>query len=76
MPRYFFHYRDGVERIDREGIELAGVTEARTMAAQSAGEAMIDLGAKFWDHPVWNAWVTDENGNTVCSLRLSPNATG
>ena len=71
MPRYFFHYRDGIEHLDHEGVELAGIPEARDMALSSTAEAIRDLGAQFWEDPAWIAWVTDENGATVCSLRVS-----
>ena len=76
MARYYFHYRDGVERMDHEGVDLAGITEARALAVSSSGEAIRDLGGKFWDHPEWLAWVTDESGATVCSLRFSLNPDG
>lgn len=68
MPRYFFHYRDGTEHIDRVGTELAGIEEARDMALRSSGEAIQELGTRFWKHPEWQTWVTDENGATVCAF--------
>jgi hypothetical protein len=70
MPRYFFHYRDGVERLDEIGTELAGIAEARALAVHSSGEFIRDLGMEFWDDPEWRAWVTDESGTTVCALRF------
>ena len=76
MPRYFFHYRDGVELIDHKGVELAGITEARGLAVSSSGEAIRDLGDKFWDHPEWEAWVTDESGAKLCSVRFSVDPNG
>jgi hypothetical protein len=71
MPRYYFHYRDGVETLDHEGVELAGITQARAMAVASSGEMIRDLGERFWRHPEWEAWVTDEKGEPVCSLRFA-----
>ncbi|WP_375458303.1 DUF6894 family protein [uncultured Enterovirga sp.] len=71
MPRYFFHYRDGVEYLDHEGTLLAGPKAARAAAVRSSGEAIRDLGEAFWDHPEWTTWVTDESGANVCSFRFA-----
>ena len=70
MPRFFFNYRDGIECLDEEGVELAGIVEARALALQSSGEAIQELGSEFWQSPEWHTWVTDESGATVCSLRF------
>lgn len=71
MQRYFFHYRDDDEVIDHVGVELPGITEARTMAVISAAEAIGDLGERFWREAEWSTWVTDESGATVCTLKFS-----
>ena len=71
MPRYFFNYRDGVECLDHEGVELSGTEAARSMALHSSGEAIRELGHEFWKSPEWMTWVTDESGATVCSFRFS-----
>jgi hypothetical protein len=68
MMRYFFHVRDSAEIIDHDGVDCAGIEEARTMAVKAAAEALKDLGGKFWKAPEWQLWVTDESGATVCSL--------
>lgn len=70
LPRYFFHLRDGAEHIDRDGVELAE-ERVRGAAVTAAGEALRDLGEEFFDHPGWKFWVTDDAGNTVCTLRLT-----
>ena len=72
MPRYFFHVRDdGREYIDDQGIMRGGPDEARAEAVRASGEMLKDLGGQFWDRPDWRMWVTDENGETVCSLTFS-----
>jgi hypothetical protein len=71
MPRYFFHVRDGFERLDREGVELPGIDEARVAAVVASGEALRDHGRAFWDGTEWLMWVTDDAGETVCGLRFS-----
>jgi hypothetical protein len=71
VPRYFLHVRDSAEIIDDVGIELAGLSEARAMALAAAGEAVGELGPKFWTNPEWRMWVTDNTGATVCTLSFS-----
>jgi hypothetical protein len=71
MPRYFFHFRDDKLMLDKEGLELSGLDEARTQAVVASGEALRDFGGKFWRDTTWRMWVTDEAGATVCTLRFS-----
>jgi hypothetical protein len=56
MPRYYFHFRDSVETLDHEGVELVGIEQARALAVTSSGEMIRDLGERFWRHPEWEAW--------------------
>ena len=51
MPAYFFHVRDSAEIIDRDGVDCAGIEEARAVAVKAAAEALRDLGGKFWNAP-------------------------
>jgi hypothetical protein len=71
MSRYFFHVRDSAEFIDEEGVELPDLDAVRTQAVVAAGEALEDLGGKFWAGDGWRMWVTDETGATVCALRFT-----
>jgi hypothetical protein len=71
MPRYFFHVQDGRDIPDEDGVTMAGADEARAQAITAAAEALKDLGPGFWQHPEWQMHVTDEQGATVCDLRLS-----
>jgi hypothetical protein len=68
MRRYFFNVRDGANLIDKEGTVLSDVAEAREQAVVAAGEAIRDMGSKFWAGEVWEMNVTDESGATVCAL--------
>ncbi len=70
MPRYFFHVRDSAEFIDEEGVELPSLDEVRGQTVVAAGEALKDLGGKFWNGEDWRMWVTDETGATACTLRF------
>ena len=71
MPRYYFHVKDSRESIDRDGVELPGIDEARTQAVIAAGEALKDLDGEFWKSAGWRMWVTDESGATVCELSFA-----
>ena len=71
MPRYFFHFQDGKLMLDKEGVELSGLGEARVEAVAASGAMIKDHGTKFWNDAEWRMWVTDESGATVCALRFS-----
>jgi hypothetical protein len=71
MPRFFYNFKDGQTFLDREGIELPGLDEARTQAVVASGEALRDHAKGFWGGEEWRMWVTDETGATVCALRFS-----
>ena len=70
MPRYYFHVRDSRDIPDNEGIELPGPKEARDQAVIACGEALKDLGREFWKSEEWTMTVTDEAGETVCTLNF------
>ena len=71
MPLYFFHIRDGQEFLDHEGTSCTNVESARAEALVTAGSILRDHGHKFWDGSEWRMWVTNEAGETVCSLKFS-----
>jgi hypothetical protein len=71
MPRYYFHVMDGHASIDREGLELEGLAQARAQAVQTAGEIIRDSGARFWNGTEWLMTVCDSVGTTVFSLRFT-----
>ncbi len=72
MPRFFFHIRDGTYLPDTEGTELPNIEAARIQAVRASGEAIRDLGVKFWDYQgEWAMNVTDEAGNKVVTLKFS-----
>jgi hypothetical protein len=71
MPRYFFNFKDGSTFLDEDGIELAGLQEARAQAVVASGEMIRDYAHNFWTGEEWRMWVTDEAGATVCALRFA-----
>lgn len=73
MPRFFFNVRDGVDLIDEVGTELPDMMAVRSTAVLAAGEAISELGQKFWESKDWRLVVTDENGKQVLTLDFSGN---
>jgi hypothetical protein len=71
VPRYFFHLHDGKNIPDNEGIELAGLAEARNQAIVAAGEMIRSDGHTVWNGSEWRMDVTDEPGNSVFTLRFA-----
>ena len=72
MARYFFHLRDGSERLlDPQGLDIddadqlasTALKEARALVAQDALQGKIDLGLRLE--------VEDEHGNLVHALRFA-----
>jgi hypothetical protein len=66
MPRFFFHFQDGVARLtDEEGVKLPDAEAAWYQGVRSARE-VLGKGAQLrpgcWIH------VEDEQGDTVCDV--------
>jgi hypothetical protein len=70
MPRYFLNIHDGKDCQDLEGVELAGVAEARDQAIVAAGE-VLKHNDTVWNGSDWMMNVTDETGSAVFTLRFS-----
>jgi hypothetical protein len=68
VPRYFFHVHDSIDVLDDVGTVLSGPPEAREQAVVASGEMLRDYGRRFWGHPDWKMWVTNEAGKTICIL--------
>ena len=71
MPRYHFNVHDSQDIAEEDGLILNGPEEARALAVTAAGEALRDLGDRFWKSSEWQMHVTDEQGATVCDLRFT-----
>lgn len=71
MPRYFFRLAGSPTPDDQDGIVLSGPDEARSQAVIAAGEMLRDTDGRFWSSPEWRMHVTDEDGATVCEIRIS-----
>ena len=71
MPRFCFYVRDGVDIVDKDGVELTDAEAARGQAIVTAGEMLRDHGGKFWGGEVWQMRVTDDANRTLCRLNFS-----
>ncbi|MBP1807715.1 DUF6894 family protein [Rubellimicrobium aerolatum] len=71
MPRYFFHLVGSPMPEDSLGTVCPGPEDARSQAVVAAGEMLRDIDGAFWDGPEWRMHVTDEEGATVCEIRIS-----
>lgn len=71
MPRYFFHVIDGYSACDDEGTELPDIYAAQHLAIRTSGELLRDMGGEFWNGTEWKLEVTDEQGQTLFTLRFS-----
>lgn len=70
MPRYFFNVQDGRDIPDDTGTLCADPQAACAEAVIASGALLRDLGARFWQDADWRMHVTDEQGGTVCDLRI------
>jgi hypothetical protein len=75
VPRYYFHIKDDVTTLDREGTNLADLDAARKEAVGLSGEVLRD-GAhlSLWSGSPWVLWVTDQpedQGQTLFTLSFS-----
>lgn len=71
MPRYFFDVQDGTAVPDVEGTYYESPERACLEAVTLAGEMLKDLDGAFWTSDEWCMRVSNEQGATVCTLRIS-----
>lgn len=62
MPRYHFNVYDGVNLLDKTGIELPDATFARREAIRYAGSLLEESAAQDSLTNEWRMEVTDETG--------------
>ena len=70
MPHYFFHFRDKEEFIDRDGVSLSDLASVLAELTTASGEILQGMGANLRPGCILEAWVTDEEGQTVCALSV------
>ncbi len=70
MPRYHFNVLDGTAYIDKTGIELASIDDAKREARRYAGTMLADS-ASFQSRREWRVEVTDHQGLALFRLGVS-----
>ncbi len=71
MPRYHFNVLDGTSYIDKTGIELAGVDDAKREARRYAGMMLVESAQVSTPDREWSVEVTDHKGLTLFRLGVS-----
>ena len=69
MPKFFFHINDGMQRTDREGLDLRGATKAHHEAVVAARNMLSDVDGHF-ENGNWSVRVTDDSGDTVSDIMI------
>ena len=71
MPRYHFNVLDGTAYIDKTGIELASIADAKREARRYAGNMLADSAQVSTPDREWRVEVTDHKGLALFSLGVS-----
>jgi hypothetical protein len=71
--RFYFHLADGATSLDREGIELKTLNEAKKEALRTSMELLPGCEEPhIWSGEPWKLWVTDQpNGLGITLLSLT-----
>lgn len=68
MPRFHFNVYDGIEILDKLGVELPSITYARREAIRYAGGLLEDGARKDSLGSEWRMEITDESGLVLFRL--------
>lgn len=71
MPRYFFDVHEEKNHIDRDGIELVDVGEAKIVATAAAACLLKDDPKRFWCDRGWRLRVRSEFGLPLFEIAFS-----
>lgn len=71
MPRYFFHTENGATHTDSEGLELAGIRQARIEGARAIGQQVTLHPEEFWKLGALRMTVTNDVGLVLFILDLA-----
>ncbi len=71
MPRYHFNVLDGTAYIDKTGIELASIDDAKREARRYAGNMLADSARACSPDCEWRVEVTDHHGLPLFRLGVS-----
>jgi hypothetical protein len=70
MPCYFFNTYGRRSVLDREGVELSGIDEARLIAIRHAGEIFHDEAGTLVLEDDWRLEVLNEAGENVFEFQV------
>jgi hypothetical protein len=70
MARYFFHSEDGSTHVDREGIELGSLEEARHQAVRTIGEMLRDAPDELWADGQLKLCAESESGLALFTITV------
>ena len=70
MPRFHFHFHDGVLLPDLDGTELPDRHAAEREAAKLAGGMLKDSADRFWHSGDWRVEVMDHSGLSLFTLHI------
>ena len=71
MPRFFFEISDGITEADADGIELAGLDEARAQAIKFTGELLVHHSQDIWEGCDLRVEVFDEGRFPLFAVTVS-----
>lgn len=71
MPRYFFHVSHLESEPDTEGSELSDTDAAQAAAVRLCGEMIREISPAFWDTPLWQLRVTNQDQRLLFTLTFS-----
>jgi hypothetical protein len=71
MPRYFFHVQHHASEPDTEGTEFADLAAAQAAALRLCGEMIQEMDGRFWQTPLWQLQVTNQDQRLLFTLTFS-----
>lgn len=70
MPTFHFNTMNGEALLDKEGIQLPSIADARVHALRFFGDYISESAAEFADNKDWRLEMTDDNGLMLFSAVL------
>lgn len=70
MPRYFFNLHDGLDLTDDDGVELADLAAALSMAIHYAGSVLKEAGNRLSFGDTWSLEVSDAGERPLFHIDL------
>ena len=71
MPRYFFDVSHRTSQPDIEGSEFPDIHAAQVAAVHLCGEMIREIDSTFWETPLWQLRVTNQDRRLLFTLTFS-----